>query len=147
MGADHEFQFDLTSLSDLPIASASKRAVYKQCQPKISAGYCSNGKYVGDTPMHPVLSSYFGCDGRSASSQKHRPLVLVRTLIDSNSSASECDISEKYQHLALAPSLPSSGSAETTEKHDIELVILPKRTNSNSMDLIKGYVCRYVRGS
>ena len=147
MGTDREFQFDLASLSALPMASASKDAVVKQCQPKISAGYCSNEKYIGDTPLHPVLSSYFGCDGRSASSQTNRPLVLVRTLIDSNSSASECNISENYQHLALAPSRPSSGSAETTEKHDIELVILPKRTNSNSMDLIKGHVCRYVRGS
>lgn len=147
MGADHEFHFDLTSLSGLPIASASKDAVYKQCQPKISVGYCSNEKYFGDTPLHPVLSSYFGCDGRSASSQNHRPLVLVRALIDSNSGASECNISENYQYLALASSLPSSGSAATTDKHDIELVILPKRTNSNSMNLIKGYVCRYVRGS
>ena len=146
MGADHEFHFDLTSLSDIPIASASRGAVFKQCQPKISAGYCSNGNYIGDTALHPVLSSYFGCDDSSATSQNHRPLVLVRTLIDSNSGASECNISEKFQHLALASSLSSSGSADTREKYDIELVILPKRTNSNSMNLIKGYVCRYVRG-
>ena len=146
MGADHQFHFDLTSLTDIPIASASRGAVFKQCQPKISAGYCLNGNYIGDTPLHPVLSSYFGCDSSSASSLNHRPLVLVRSLIDSSSSASECKISENYQHLALAPSPPSSSSAETPEKHDIELVILPKRTNSNSMNLIKGYVCRYVRG-
>ena len=147
MGTDQKFHFDLTSLSGVPIAAASGDAVYTQCHPKISAGYCSNEKYYGNTPLHPVLSSYFGCDGRSATSQNHRPLVLVRTLIDSNSGASECNISENYQHLALASSLSSSGSVDTTEKYDIELVILPKRTNSNSMGFIKGYVCRYVRGS
>lgn len=145
MGADHVFQFDLTSPSELPVGSGSRGGVFQQCQPKISAGYCSNEKYFGDAPLHPVLSSYFGCDDSSASSQNQRPLVLVRTLLDSNPSASECNISENYQHLALAPSPLSSGSAETTEKHGIELVIIPKRTHSNSMNLIKGYVCRYVR--
>ena len=147
MGADHPFHFDLTSLTDIPIASVSEGTVLNQCQPKISAGYCSNGNYFGDTPLHPVLSSYFGCDGSSVSSGNNWPLILVRSLVDPDSSASECKISENYQHLALAPSPSSNGSAETSAKHDLELVIMPKRTNSNSMSLIKGYVCRYVRGS
>ena len=111
LGAIHEFQFDLASAPGIIAASQPRGVVIDQCQPLISTGYCLDKNYTGENALHPALSSYYGCDGRSEYSRSRRPLVLVRTLLEPDSNASKCAISEKYQHMSLAPSPTSDESS------------------------------------
>lgn len=145
MGPNHAFRFALASTSELPTA-AGELSGTPSCDIPVSTGYCEQGQYAGSKPLHPALRNYFACDNKSDKPTIQRPLVLISTFATSDDSGTACEVSETSRHMALAPSQTASGGIYRDGEHDLELVILAKNAQGNSLEQGQGAICRYNRG-